>query len=75
MADSINNWVHEKTVSDASRKAAERAHKIEHQRERKGWRYVKIDSRTKILVPCDKDGNPTKQGKEIIDEVKKKCLV
>lgn len=75
MADSINNWVHEKTVSDASLKAAERARKVEHQRERKGWRYVTIDSRTKILVPCDKDGNPTKKGKEMIAEVKQKCLV
>lgn len=33
---------------------------------RKGWQWMDIDSKTRILVPCDKKGVPTRAGKRKI---------
>ena len=33
---------------------------------KEGWRWIKVNERLKILVPCDKHGNPTKEGLEKI---------
>lgn len=38
----------------------------ERKARRKGWKWVEIDGKTKILVPCDKKGEPTHAGKRKI---------
>ena len=35
---------------------------------KQGWRYVDIAKNLKMFVPCDKDGKPTKEGKEKIEQ-------
>lgn len=71
----IVNWVYDKEkVPEASRRAAEKAHKIEEQRIKKGWRWISITPRTKIFVPCNKNGTPTKEGMELIEQAKKNCV-
>ena len=35
-----------------------------------GWRWKKINGRISVLVPCDKNGNPTEQGLKIIKKQK-----
>lgn len=67
MASSINNWVHEKgNVTDKDRLALERAKKIEHKLKKVGYRWVKVNARLQIFVPCDNDGNPTQEGQRRI---------
>lgn len=69
-----NNWINNtEKVTDASVRAAEKAHRQEERRLKKGWRWVKITPRTRILVPCDKNGNPTKEGQRLIEETRKIC--
>lgn len=71
MATANTNWVYEKgIVTEKDRIALERAKKIENKEIKRGFRWFKINDRTKALVECDKDGNPTKQGQEIIDRYK-----
>ena len=66
----MENWIKDRaSISDAARKAQEKAHQIERKRKRKGWRWVKVDVRTKVLVPCNGDGTPTAEGQRIISEV------
>lgn len=63
MASGTTNWVHEKgVVTEKDRIALERAKRMESKAKKKGWRWVKINERNKIFVPCDKEGNPTKDG-------------
>jgi hypothetical protein len=71
MASPITNWVHERgIVTEKDRIALERAKKMEAKEIKKGYRWYKIDNRTKILVECDKDGNPTERGLECIERYK-----
>lgn len=58
------NWACESHdgVTDAARKALEKAHRIERDRIARGWRWVKVNAITSVLVPCDKKGKPTKEG-------------
>ena len=71
MAAPNSNWVYEKgIVTEKDRIALERARKIEAKKLKNGYRWFKVNARTKILVECDKDGNPTKRGQEIIDRYK-----
>ena len=35
---------------------------IERKRLAQGWKYIRIDDRTEVLVPCDKNGKPTREG-------------
>lgn len=51
-------------------KALARAKNIEQKKIRQGWRWVRISKLSKILVPCDKNGKPTKEGQKRIDTVK-----
>ena len=71
MAAPNTNWVYDKgVVTEKDRITLERAKRIEEKEIKKGHRWFKVNARTKILVECDKDGNPTKRGQEIIDRYK-----
>lgn len=71
MAAPNSNWIYDKdTVAEKDRIALERAKKVEAKDIKKGYRWVRINNITKILVECDKDGLPTKRGQEHIDRYK-----
>ena len=57
-------------VTESDKKSLEAAKKYEKKKIKEGWRWVKVNERLKILVPCDKHGNPTKEGLEIIAQYK-----
>ena len=67
---SINNelmWAELRCeVTDTARKAAQKCAKIEE-----GWRWIKVGTRTRIFVPCKKNGNPTKEGLKRIAALRK----
>lgn len=50
-------------ISDAKRR---KYLKKEKNKINAGWKYVRISNSTKILVPCDNEGNPTEYGQERI---------
>lgn len=61
------NWASLKhTVTENDRKALVKAKRMEKQLKKDGWRWVKINTRTMILIPCDEKGEPTKRGEEMI---------
>ena len=67
MAAPITNWVHEEgVVTEKDIKALERAKKIEARLEKHGYKWVKINDRIEIFVPCDNNGNPTLEGQRRI---------
>lgn len=67
MAAPIISWVHEDgVVTEKDIKALERAKKIEDRLEKHGYKWVKINERIKIFVPCDNNGNPTLEGQRRI---------
>ena len=67
MAAPITNWVHEDgVVTEKDIKALEHAKKIEARLEKHGYKWVKINERLKIFVPCDNNGNPTLEGQRRI---------
>ena len=67
MAAPIISWVHEEgLVTEKDIKALERAKKIEDRLEKHGHKWVKINERLKIFVPCDNNGNPTLEGQRRI---------
>lgn len=71
MAAPNSNWIYDKgTVAEKDRIALERAKKVEAKDIKKGYRWVRINNITKILVECDKDGHPTKRGQEHINRYK-----
>lgn len=71
MAKSSTNWVQDKNLGiDKDKTILSKAKRIEENEIEKGWRWVKINERTKVLVECDAKGKPTKRGKELIDRMK-----
>ena len=67
MAAPRTSWVHEDgVVTEKDIKALERAKKIEDRLEKHGYKWVKINERIKIFVPCDNNGNPTLEGQRRI---------
>lgn len=71
MAATNTNWVYDKSVvTDKDLRTLEKAKLMEKEKLAKGYRYIKIDNRTKALIPCDKDGKPTKEGEESIKAIK-----
>ena len=67
MAAPITNWVHDEgVVTEKDIKALERAKKIEARLEKHGYKWVKINDRLEIFVPCDNNGNPTLEGQRRI---------
>lgn len=64
-------WADERcAVTQAAKAAAKKGAKIEHERINQGWRWVNVGTRSKILVPCDKKGNPTQDGLRKIERMK-----
>lgn len=67
-ASMVNTQSYEDSiVKEEGLRALEKAQRLEHKRMKKGWQYVKIKHNLSILVPCDKHGNPTKEGKRKIE--------
>ena len=67
MAAPIISWVHEEgVVTEKDIKALERPKKIEDRLEKHGYKWVKINERLEIFVPCDNNGNPTLEGQRRI---------
>ena len=67
MAAPITSWVHEDgVVTEKDIKALERAKKMEARLEKHGYKWVKINERIEIFVPCDNNGNPTLEGQRRI---------
>ena len=67
MASTTINWVHDNgVVSEKDRITLEKAKRIENKNLKKGYRWIEINERNKIFVPCDKKGNPTKEGERKI---------
>lgn len=74
MATTNTNWVYDnEKVPDSSKKALEKAHRMESELMEDGWRWVKVSKNTSILVPFDKSGNITKKGEDMIESVKMTC--
>lgn len=64
-------WAEERCAfTQAARTAAKKGAKIERERIKQGWRWVKVGTISKILVPCDKKGNPTQDGLRRIERMK-----
>ena len=71
MPSSIVNWVYDKkVVYEKDKNTLEKAKRIEAKNKKKGYQWVKINERNKIFVPCDKKGNPTKEGERKIEVLK-----
>ena len=67
----INNWAYEKgNVTDKDRSVLEHAKRLEQKKAKNGCRWIKLNERVRVFVQCDKDGNPTKEGKRQIDIIK-----
>lgn len=65
------NWANAQSEATIiATKAAKLEEKIEKERAKNGWRWVKIDIRNKLFVPCDKNGEPTDKGKIMIEKFK-----
>lgn len=72
MASGSTNWVHDKgNVTEKDIQTLQRAKKMEKEDARNGYRWVKVNERLRIFVPCDKEGNPTREGRRRIALLKK----
>lgn len=71
MAAPINNWVHDQKIggTELSKRTLLKAKQIEDKRIKEGWRWIELNPRTRIFVPCDKKGQPTKDGQRRINEM------
>jgi hypothetical protein len=66
------NWVfNRRIVTDRDSDALEAAKRIEQEKITNGYRWIKINEKNKILVPCNEDGSPTKEGLKIMSCFKK----
>ena len=66
-----NNWVfNNKEPKEVTNKALNRAMSVEKSKLRKGWRWKRVHRTLSMLIPCDKDGNPTKEGADMIAKYK-----
>ena len=54
-------------IDESAKKALRRCKEEERKAIAKGYRNIKVGKRTEILVPCDKDGNPTAIGRRKIE--------
>ena len=64
-------WANDRTEHETSAKEAiNKCKRIEREKIKNGWRWFKIGNITKYLIPCDKNGVPTKQGNEMIEKIK-----
>ena len=69
--DASLNWIFENpTVTEKDIKALEKVKAKERKNVKKGYRWIRISPVTQIHVPCDEDGNPTKEGLRRINILK-----
>lgn len=59
----------EKTELDRANRALRMAKRLEGKRLSLGWKYINATQNIQVLVPCNKDGTPTKDGQRRIDEI------
>ena len=66
------NWAKKKnsTVTESDINELKKAIKVEKNREKNGWRYIRVKPNTQMLVPCDESGKPTEQGMKMIERIK-----
>ena len=70
MANASTNWIHDKsTVNERDKQVAEKAERFEKRKIKNGYRWVRIDPRTRVLVECDKHGTPTELGRRQIANI------
>ena len=63
-----NNWVYNKNVvNDSDLRILDKARKQEKEKSNQGYWWVSAYKNLKVFVPCDKDGEPTDKGKQIIE--------
>ena len=63
-----NNWVYSKNVvNDSDLRMLEKAQKQEKEKSKQGYRWILACKNLKVFVPCDKNGEPTEKGKEMIE--------
>lgn len=63
-----NNWVYNKNVvNDSDLRMLEKARKQEREKSKQGYRWILACKNLKVFVPCDKDGEPTDKGKQMIE--------
>lgn len=75
MSAPTTNWIYEKASgTDIDKAFAKKASKLEKQKIKDGYRWYKVDERTRILIPFGPDGNPTEEGYRQIENYKKRCL-
>lgn len=66
------NWIFENpTVTEKDIKALEKVKANEKKNVKKGYRWIRISQVTQIHVPCDENGNPSKEGLRRINILKK----
>lgn len=72
MSSPIFNWAAQinTTEKETISHALKKARKMESEREKRGWRWIKVSNITKFFVPCDKRGHPTQEGEEMIAAMK-----
>lgn len=52
------------------KEALSMAQKLEAKRIAAGWRYMSYGNNKELLVPCKKDGKPTKKGLAMLERYK-----
>lgn len=69
--DGINTPLSPKpTVTETDIRNLEKAKQYEEKKKKEGWKWKKVNDRLTVLVPCDKNGNPTSEGLKIIKRQK-----
>lgn len=59
----------------AALRALQRAKKIEADKIKKGYAYVEATKTLKVLVPCDRKGKPTEEGRKILESYRRTIKV
>lgn len=68
-------WAEERNiVSQTALNGARKGAKMEQERINQGWRWVQVGKITKVLVPCDENGDPTEDGLQRIERVKRNLI-
>lgn len=73
----LNNWAYTKADSTVTEKdivALAKAKKQDEKKEKNGHKWFVINNRTKLLVECNANGQPTKRGLRQIETAKKSFL-
>jgi len=70
------NWITQSanpTVTEVDIRGLEKAHRLEAKLKNKGYKWVKVNDRTKVFVECDEHGKPTEKGNRQIRAAQKAC--